>query len=83
MPWRLIGNIGADPDVLHGLRLYNGLDFFFFFVCTQVVINARTSMCRATYCIICKFVIGAVMLKVRSASNARMAWLKLIVILIR
>ena len=82
MPWRRIGNIGADPDVLHGLRLYNGLDFFFC-VCTQVVINARTSMCRATYCIICTFVIGAVMLKVRSAGNARMAWLKLIVILIR
>ena len=40
-------------------------------------------MCRATYCIICKFVIGAVMLKVRSASNARMASLKLIVVLIR
>ena len=39
-------------------------------------------MCRATYCIICTFVIGAVMLKVRSAGNARMAWLKLIVILI-
>ena len=80
MPWRRIRNIGADPDVLHGHRLYNGLDFFF--VCTQVVINAG-SMCRATYCIICKFVIGAVMLKVRSASNARMAWFKLIVVLIR
>ena len=82
MPWRRIGNIGADPDVLHGLRLYNGLDFIVC-VCIQVVINARTSMCRATYCIICKFVICAVMLKVRSASNARMAWLKLIVVLIR
>ena len=54
----------------------------FIFVCTQVVINARTSMCRATYCIICKFVIGAVMLNVSSESNARMAWLKLIVVLI-
>ena len=37
-------------------------------------------MCRVTYCIICKFVIGEVMLNARSKSNARMAWLKLIVV---